>query len=231
MITTESILLDAILAQPQDDLPRLAYADYLEETGTDLARAEFIRVQLLTARLAEPCGCTDDIPCRPHLREGVLTAAHAARWFSAAMDCPCHHNGTARFVIANQLQVTDAHFHRGFVYKIACSLATWQQHGKHLVQTQPIEQVTLFDRSPSQWSPDGRWYWYSQYSNTGYLRDRLPPEIYQCLPRGVREDSDDVMVYTTQEEANTALSVAALLWAQAASRDAPLATFASGPPE
>jgi uncharacterized protein (TIGR02996 family) len=36
-------LLPAVLAAPDDDLPRLVYADALEEAG-DVARAEFIRV-------------------------------------------------------------------------------------------------------------------------------------------------------------------------------------------
>ena len=37
-------LMGAILDAPEDDVPRLAYADWLEEHGYD-ARAEFIRLQ------------------------------------------------------------------------------------------------------------------------------------------------------------------------------------------
>ena len=44
--------LEAILAQPDDDTPRLVYADWLEEQG-DSARAEFIRVQIERARLPD----------------------------------------------------------------------------------------------------------------------------------------------------------------------------------
>jgi uncharacterized protein (TIGR02996 family) len=42
-----------IAANPDDDAPRLVYADYLEETGdpAKMARAEFIRVQVEKARL------------------------------------------------------------------------------------------------------------------------------------------------------------------------------------
>ena len=45
-------LLAAVIASPENDLPRLVYADYLEETGdaADIARAEFIRLQ---CRIAE----------------------------------------------------------------------------------------------------------------------------------------------------------------------------------
>jgi uncharacterized protein (TIGR02996 family) len=41
---TQAALYRAILANPDDDLPRLVYADYLDEHG-DPARAEFIRLQ------------------------------------------------------------------------------------------------------------------------------------------------------------------------------------------
>jgi uncharacterized protein (TIGR02996 family) len=43
----------AIAASPDDDAPRLVYADYLDETGdpAKAARAEFIRVQIEKARL------------------------------------------------------------------------------------------------------------------------------------------------------------------------------------
>jgi uncharacterized protein (TIGR02996 family) len=43
----------AVIAHPDDDAPRLVFADWLEEHGTkvDVARAEFIRVQCELARL------------------------------------------------------------------------------------------------------------------------------------------------------------------------------------
>ncbi|MFO0881404.1 MAG: TIGR02996 domain-containing protein [Gemmataceae bacterium] len=46
----DRVLLAAVLADPDDDLPRLAYADWLEETGNE-ARAEFIRAQIELAHL------------------------------------------------------------------------------------------------------------------------------------------------------------------------------------
>lgn len=53
----------AIIARPDDDLPRLIFADWLDENG-ETERAEFIRVQCELARLSkshhvviEPCVC------------------------------------------------------------------------------------------------------------------------------------------------------------------------------
>jgi uncharacterized protein (TIGR02996 family) len=48
-------LLRAVLAAPDDDAPRLIYADWLDEHG-DPARAEFIRAQVVLARSAGCCG-------------------------------------------------------------------------------------------------------------------------------------------------------------------------------
>ena len=47
-MTDADALLAAILADPDDDTPRLAYADWLGESG-DADRAEFIRLQCAIA--------------------------------------------------------------------------------------------------------------------------------------------------------------------------------------
>jgi uncharacterized protein (TIGR02996 family) len=54
-MTTEEALLAAILAHPDEDTPRLAYADWLDENGDESgrARAEFIRGQIEVARLPD----------------------------------------------------------------------------------------------------------------------------------------------------------------------------------
>lgn len=47
-MTEHEAFLDAIIADPADDTPRLMYADWLEERG-NAERAEFIRVQIQLA--------------------------------------------------------------------------------------------------------------------------------------------------------------------------------------
>jgi uncharacterized protein (TIGR02996 family) len=49
----EAALQRAIADQPEEDTPRLAYADYLDELGgeANIARAEFIRLQVMLYRL------------------------------------------------------------------------------------------------------------------------------------------------------------------------------------
>lgn len=78
MSPDEFPFLDAILARPGDDAPRLVYADYLDDAGTaaDAARADLIRIQLALARLP------DDHPRRPALIEQQtdLLARHQTEW-------------------------------------------------------------------------------------------------------------------------------------------------------
>lgn len=68
-------LLLAIRAAPDDDLPRLAYADWLEENG-DPGRAQFIRVQCALARLAPD----EDEHDAVYQRSEALAREHAGRW-------------------------------------------------------------------------------------------------------------------------------------------------------
>jgi uncharacterized protein (TIGR02996 family) len=67
--------LDFVVAHPDDDTPRLVFADWLEEEG-DGARAEFIRVQVERARLPQ----WDARQVRLRLREQELTKLHGKKW-------------------------------------------------------------------------------------------------------------------------------------------------------
>lgn len=80
-MTEQDALLAAIRDNPDDDTPRLVYADWLDENG-EPARAEFIRVECESAR-------TDrDSPAYPKLlgRSDRLMAAHSAAWFGPLSD-------------------------------------------------------------------------------------------------------------------------------------------------
>lgn len=67
--------LEHIRADPDEDAPRLIFADWLEEHG-DAARAEFIRVQIERARLPEWDGRQVGLG----LRERALLESHEAKW-------------------------------------------------------------------------------------------------------------------------------------------------------
>jgi uncharacterized protein (TIGR02996 family) len=67
--------LEAILANPDDDAPRLVFADWLEEHG-ESDRAEFIRVQIERTRSPH----WDARQVRLRLRERALIERHGQRW-------------------------------------------------------------------------------------------------------------------------------------------------------
>src|SRR5579872_2277007 len=84
----QSIFLHAILEQPDDEVARLAYADWLMEQDdpAPVARGEFIQVQCRLARWEEPLASWDacavaaeELP-RLRRRERELLAAHGAAW-------------------------------------------------------------------------------------------------------------------------------------------------------
>jgi uncharacterized protein (TIGR02996 family) len=74
---TDRAFLAAILDAPDDDAPRLIYADWLDEQG-ESDRAEFIRLQIREAHMAE------DDPERPgvHARAEYLGRTHHVEWAS-----------------------------------------------------------------------------------------------------------------------------------------------------
>ncbi len=86
-------LFQALLANPNDDGPRLAYADWLEEHGgpEDRARAEFIRLQVQLARLPEG----DSVREQLAQRESELHDRHQEHWEAAVGVAPGVTRGAA----------------------------------------------------------------------------------------------------------------------------------------
>jgi uncharacterized protein (TIGR02996 family) len=74
-MTEQEAFLQAIIEEPDDDTPRLVYADWLDEHGQH-DRAEFIRVQCLQASLP----WDDDRQSELLAREAQLLARHYEDW-------------------------------------------------------------------------------------------------------------------------------------------------------
>jgi uncharacterized protein (TIGR02996 family) len=98
-MTPDDAFLHAMVERPDDDAPRLIYADWLDEHGRP-GRAEFIRLQCELTR-----GPADTPrPARLLARERELLAAHGREW--AAEEWP-------------QADVSDIHFERGFAAEVS----------------------------------------------------------------------------------------------------------------
>jgi uncharacterized protein (TIGR02996 family) len=105
-VTHDDAFLQAILESPDDDTPRLVYADYLDEHG-DPDRAEFIRVQVALASL--PPG--DLRQQQLGDRERQLLAGHREEWL-----------GPLRPLLSGWA------FRRGFLDAITVPAATYLRH-------------------------------------------------------------------------------------------------------
>jgi uncharacterized protein (TIGR02996 family) len=107
-MTTSPDLLAAILAAPNDDLPRLIYADWLDEHG-ESKRAEFIRRQI------------DD----PEADQWELLFDLAYVFFPDAEGEYCNQpKNTIKILHADKSKVEYV-FRRGFVDEVRCSLLDW----------------------------------------------------------------------------------------------------------
>src|SRR5215203_3911185 len=79
-MTDGDALIAAILANPDEDTPRLVYADWLQEHG-DEERAEFIRLQ---------CGHAGDDEAAEE-RTAELEDRHRPRWLAGLPQFPWAH--------------------------------------------------------------------------------------------------------------------------------------------
>jgi uncharacterized protein (TIGR02996 family) len=107
-MTPHDAFLQEILAAPDDDIPRLIYADWLEERGDP--RGEFIRVQCALASMAET---------EP---QRVLLAARAKELLTA-------HEPAWRMRLPNLQGLSWGPFKRGFVASVEAG--NWQALRKH----------------------------------------------------------------------------------------------------
>jgi uncharacterized protein (TIGR02996 family) len=117
----ERIFLDAIRDDPDDDLHRLAWADWLDDNGQS-GRADFVRAQVRLARLPE------DDPDKGALEDQAddLLAEHEAAWVEGVSGC-----------------VLEWQWRRGCIERITVWADTLLSHGEELFRLAPIRAVRL----------------------------------------------------------------------------------------
>jgi uncharacterized protein (TIGR02996 family) len=126
MTPDEEAFLRAICEHPDDDLPRLIYADWLDERGDP--RGEFTRVQIERQRFK--CAKSDPRNRTLLAREKALLRKHRAQWIERL------HSD----LIANTGSVI---FERGFIYSVMTRAALFAAHASEWFRLEPIRSVTL----------------------------------------------------------------------------------------
>lgn len=228
-MTDRDALVAAILADPEDDLPRLIYADWCEEQG-DLERAEFVRVQCELSAI-------DRRPERdpwPASRFAELRRRERELWGYLVRDAHDNHAGKLWGLPAEQCTVPgpnapESYPHdtyivrRGFVAEVRCPLQAWLEHGPAVVRAHPVERVGPSDCKPLCHTGALRrvhtWAGGAHGPTTPY---HIPPEVFSLLDwyeAGPSDHSHGYYGWDTEREALDALSDALLLGAK--SRAAP----------
>src|SRR5829696_662373 len=134
-MSDEDALLAAIAAHPDEDTPRLAYADWLDEHADALpdptaarVRAEFVRGQIEIARLEGSAEQTRAAPV--FVRDRALAAAHRDELLGplvALVNC------------------AEWWFRRGFVSQVRMHVDAFLAHAELLAATRPRPEVRVTD--------------------------------------------------------------------------------------
>jgi uncharacterized protein (TIGR02996 family) len=138
-VTTADALTAAILATPDDDLPRLVYADWCEENN-QADRAEFIRIQCNLAR-ADHLNLDQRLALT--IREKVLLGSHSQRWLE-----PLRQKGEPLLSAR-----THGQFRRGFVEVVWMPAAWFNKKADKLFARCPVRElrVTLTSETDFNW--------------------------------------------------------------------------------
>jgi uncharacterized protein (TIGR02996 family) len=163
MTPHERALLDAVLADPDADEPRLRYAEWYDRLGDE--RGEFIRVQVDVVRSLRDRTYGHSVT-GPHPltdRERDLLAAHGPRW------CAPFEPWSARDVV----------FRRGFAEAMSLAGRAFISIGEGLFRTTPLRDVRLVAVAP----------FLDELARTPHLTrlDRLDLSGNWIGPAGVRE--------------------------------------------
>src|SRR5262245_37787354 len=137
---TQAAILAAVADRPDDDTPRLAYADWLDDHAGDLpdpaaarVRAEFIRVQCEVKRLE-------------HLPSALLQG-YAELYRRQDTILP-HHRRDLLGPLAAALGPHDAVFDRGFVTELGLDAPTFVRHADEIAAMAPLPDVAVTVRVP-----------------------------------------------------------------------------------
>ena len=162
-------LLNMILANPDDDTPRLIYADWLEENG-EPDRADWIRYQVTGIGRHQHQHYEDasdgGVPlCVQY--QCLDTQEHPLRLITGlpAFDSTM---GTGHPTLGKQCTPI---YRRGFVDEVRCTLGCWLEFGPEIMRWHPVLVVRVTDKSPWESAandePHSGW-WY-QHRNSGVV--------------------------------------------------------------
>ena len=245
MTTADSIraeFLRDICEHPEDDTPRLIFADWLEDHG-EPERAEFIRVQCELAAWNRECCChifeskpgnttpqcanCFDRETMSRRERGLLRGVSSSFklnvcewvpgwWVTGSM---FFEDGSVDFVkpFSDRVKLC-AYFRRGFVASISLTLDDFMKYALSLFREHPITEVTLTDRKPyvSGFSGLGVATWYDACGERGGIdpsSSDLPTNLFLALSGEDRfNEGNGIKYYDSLDPALAAISLACVTY-------------------
>lgn len=134
-MNNHDMLLAAILADPEDDTVRLAYADALQERNL---RGDFVRSTFVRAGCHPNCDGSKRAPKSVRRTHRTLLEAHAAEWI------PIHYGGRI-YTVGTKMHAGEVVYswRRGFVEAISCPANWWVVHANNLLAKHPVVFVRI----------------------------------------------------------------------------------------
>lgn len=130
MNNTEAGLLADIIEHPDDDWPRLVYADWLTDHNQP-GRADFIRHQIARGKSIWLGPGKDSVEMVATGEYEAQTLAYAKRWTTTVLTVPDYHRG-AKIV-------------RGFLEVIVLRPFDWYRERDRLTREHPLGRVELLN--------------------------------------------------------------------------------------
>jgi uncharacterized protein (TIGR02996 family) len=141
-MTDREALLRAVAANPDDDTPRLIYADCLDEIGgeANVARARFIRLQIDIHRTPAASGGTEAFEQKV-TEAGALAAQFGKLWLE---ELPLWAKATpARWGLDGNL------FSRGFVERVLVLPGSFNSRWDSFLDTTPVTRGAVRKAQPT----------------------------------------------------------------------------------
>lgn len=199
-------LLSAILSNPDDDTPRLVFADFLQENGED-DRAEFIRAQLLLEATRVVCLTPVKLnqyakrrcrKCRVCAASDVERNVFRDHWRELVPK-----QFTSPVVRCRDVYITNAHdgwtefarIVRGFTFSIECPTDDFLTHGRSILAQHPVTTITLPEFRVEIDEPGEGYGWQIYYYEPGADTDiscslGIGPNRADMIERLMRDVSD-----------------------------------------
>lgn len=219
-MTQREALLRAVLVNPADDLPRMVYADWLEERGQP-ERADFIRVQIELERREwrydpevghtcdlDGCEICSDGHDYKRLKKRERKGFKKNRY--DLFESPFADDPGSYIVWQHGDPLIEWDWSRGFVSEVRLHSAMWARFGSLLVSNHPVQVVALTDLIPKHYHRVSFEVWGWRSTNVGRPFDIPHPvwsmmaEMFPSIVFGAWRD------FTSEGEAFLALSLSAL---------------------